>query len=69
MKIAATQQAVILRPFLIEKKSRTVPPALDMTGRSPAFSARVYMLYFSFILAVVFLPTDSIIYLPLVFLA
>lgn len=65
----AGQRAIIPRPSLIEKKRRKNPFTLEMTGRSPAFSARVYTLYFSFLLAVVFLPTDFIIYLPLVFLA
>lgn len=63
----AGERAIILRPSLIEKKRRTDPFTLQMTGRSPGFLARVYRLYFSFLLAVVFLPTDFIIYLPLVF--
>lgn len=43
------------------------PFTLEMPGRSGIFSPHVDMLYFSFILAVVFLPTDFIIYLALVF--
>lgn len=39
----------------------------EMLGRSGIFLPHVDMLYFSFILAVVFLPPDFIIYLSLVF--